>query len=102
MARVMLLFFQYLTYALYVSEGIKLMLFLLSTFPWVVSLVLLSWILLVSQFPLGRSETFLCFLLVRSSKIDPLPGVPLREILICSDSDVFSKQSVNLMQTTYF
>jgi len=52
--------------------------------------------------PTRQIRDFPLFLVSRSSKIDPLPGVPLREILICSDSDVFSKQSVNLMQTTYF
>lgn len=35
---------------------------------------------LVSAFPLGSSETSLCFVLVQPSKFTPQPGVPMQKI----------------------
>jgi hypothetical protein len=49
-------------------------------FFWALNLVHLSWTLLVFEFPLGTSETFLCFMLIRPTKIVPPRGVALRQI----------------------
>jgi hypothetical protein len=72
--------FKYSVYMLYMGEDMNLMTFFPFMFLWVLKFVHLPWILLILEFPLGNSETFLCFMLVNFIKFFPPPGVPLRQI----------------------
>jgi hypothetical protein len=47
---------------------------------WALDVVHLPWALLVYEYPLGTSETFLCFMLVQPTQIVPPAGVQLRQI----------------------
>jgi hypothetical protein len=49
-------------------------------FFWALNLVHLRWTLLVYEFPLGTSETFLCFMLVHPIQTVPPAGVQLPQI----------------------
>jgi hypothetical protein len=69
MVIVMLILFMYLIYVLYMREDISLMQFLFLMFFWALNLVYLPWTLLVYEYPLGTSETFLCFMLVHPINI---------------------------------
>jgi hypothetical protein len=80
MAIFTLTIFKYLIYVLYMREGINLKKLLSFIFFWALNLVHLPWTLLAFEFTLGISETFLCFVLIRPTKIVPPPGVPLRQI----------------------
>jgi hypothetical protein len=62
---------KYLIYVLYMTEDINLMQLLSLMFYWVLNPVHLPWTLLVYEFSLGTSETFLCFMSVRPIKIVP-------------------------------
>jgi hypothetical protein len=75
MVIVTLMLFKYLIYVLYMTEEINLMQYLSLMFYWVLNPVHLPWTLLVYEFPLGTSETFLCFMLVHFIKIVPPAGV---------------------------
>ena len=77
MVIIMLMLFKYSIYVLYMTEDINLMQFLSLMFFWALNLVHLPWTLLVYEFPLGTSETFLCFMLVHPIKIVPPAGVEL-------------------------
>jgi hypothetical protein len=79
MAIVMLMLFKYLIYVLYMTEDINLIQFL-SLFFWALNLVHLQWTLLVYEFPLGTSKTFLCFMSVPPIQIVPPAGVQLPQI----------------------
>jgi hypothetical protein len=57
------------------TEDINLMQFLSLMFYYVLNPVHLLWTLLVYEFPLGTSETFLCFMLAHIIKIVPPAGV---------------------------
>jgi hypothetical protein len=59
---------------------IIIMQFLSLMFFWALNLVHLPRTLLVFDFPLGISETFLCFMWVHPVQIVPPAGVPLRQI----------------------
>jgi hypothetical protein len=71
----LLLLSKYLIYVLYMTEDINLMQFLSLIFYWVLNPVHLPWTLLVYEFPLGTSETFICFMSVHPIKIVPPAGV---------------------------
>jgi hypothetical protein len=74
MVIVTLMLFKYLIYVLYMTEDINLMQFL-SMFYYVLNPVHLPWALLVYEFPLGTSETFLCFMSAHVIKTVPPAGV---------------------------
>jgi hypothetical protein len=76
---VMLMLFKYLIYVLNMREDINLMHFLLLFF-WALNLLHLPWTLLFYEYPLGTSETFLCFMLVHPIKTVPPAGVQLQQI----------------------
>jgi hypothetical protein len=61
-------------------------------------IVHLPWTLLVYEFPLGTSETFLCFMLVNFIKIIPPAGVLTAANFICNHLDVFRREFVTLSQ----
>jgi hypothetical protein len=75
----MLMLFKYLIYVLYMTEDINLMQFLSLLF-WAQNPVRLPRTLLVYEYPLGTSETFLCFMSVHPIKIAPPVGVQLPQI----------------------
>jgi hypothetical protein len=54
--------------------------FLSLVFPWVLNFFQLEWTLLVFEFSLGTSQTFLCITLVHPSKLVPPPDVLVRQI----------------------
>jgi hypothetical protein len=93
MVIVMLMFFKYLIYVLYMTEDINLMQFLSLMFFCALHFVHLPRTLLVYEYPLGTSETFLCFMLAHIIKIVPPAGVQLRQIQF-----VFRSQIVTLSQ----
>jgi hypothetical protein len=64
---------------LYMVEDIILMHFLSLMCFCALNLVHLPWTLLVFEFALGTSESFLCFMLVHFPKTVPPPGVPLQQ-----------------------
>jgi hypothetical protein len=80
MVIVMLMLFKYLIYVIYTREDINLMQFLLLTFFLGSKFVYLPWAVLVYEYPLGTSETFVCFVLVFPIKIVPPAGVQLPQI----------------------
>jgi hypothetical protein len=82
--------------ALYMREDISLMKFLSLIFQWVVNLFHLPWILLVFEFPLRTSEAFLCFALVHPSKNCPSARCATAENSVCSDFDVYRRQSITV------
>jgi hypothetical protein len=62
------------------TEDINLMHFLSLMCFWALNPVHLPWTFWVFECPLGTSESFLCFVLVRLPKLVPPPGAPLRQI----------------------
>ena len=94
---VTLMLFNFSFYAFSTTEGIdrtKLLLLMVSGVP---NLVHLPRTLLVLEFPLGGSETFLCFTFVRFLKSVPLPGVAgWLANSVCGDFDII-KRHINTL-----
>jgi hypothetical protein len=98
MVIVMLMHFKYLIDVLYMTGDINLMQVLSLMFYWIPNPVHLPWTLLVYEFPLGTSETFLFFYVSSFYKNCPSGRCVIAANSICNHLDVFRRQIVTLSQ----